>query len=111
METSRYGLAIPLGTGLTIEIMIDCRACAAWATAVDSHYQEVVPVAMDLLAVADMILYTHFMEPSVADLPPDGVRHYGVPKGWAPSGWRDTFGARIREQWGLAEEVTPTLAA
>ena len=35
MEASRFGHAIPLGTGLTIELVIDCERGMGWAAVVD----------------------------------------------------------------------------
>lgn len=110
METSRFGLAIPLGTGLTIELVVDCNDGSAHAAVVDYYYEEVVR-AQEMLAFADAVLGSYFMEPSNPSLQGDPVREYRVARGWTLEGWRNSLGRRVREAWLPAEELELILAA
>lgn len=110
MGTSRFGLAIPLGTGLTIELVVDCECGEGWAAVVDYYYEETVK-APDFLALADAVLATFFLEESAPSLRSEPVRHYRVAKGWTLEGWRSTIGARVAQEWQIAQEEELILAA
>ena len=110
MTTGEYAMTIPLGTGLSIELTIDTEAGQAWGSVMDEHYGEVVS-AEEFLGLADAILGTYFMEPTVPALRGEPVRHYKVMRGWALSGWRSTIGMRVRANWTPSEEVLSEYAA
>lgn len=110
MEASQFGLAIPLGTGLTIEVVVDCERGEAWAAAVDYYYEEAV-AAPDLLGLADAVLFTFFLEGSTPFSRSEPIRHYRVAGGWTLEGWRGTFGARLAQEWQVAHELEMILAA
>jgi len=110
METSQFGLAIPLGTGLTIELMVDCEHGEAWAAAFDYYYGEAVP-APDFLGLADAVLSTFFLVESAPPLRGEPIRRYRVADGWTLEGWRGTLGARLAQEWQAAHELELTLAA
>lgn len=110
MEASRFGHAIPLGTGLTIELVIDCERGMGWAAVVDYYYEETVK-APDFLTLADAVLATFFLEESAPSLRSEPIRQYRVAKGWTLEGWRSTFGARVAQEWQIAREEELILAA
>lgn len=103
MKASRLGLTIPLGTGVAVELVLDCDKGEGSARVVDHHYGELVK-AEGFLALADTVFATYFLEPNASPSPSERVRSYRLARGWGLEGWRKSLGARAQETWGLASE-------
>lgn len=98
MKTPHYALDIPLGTGLSVEIVANPTEAKVTAAVVD-HYRGETVKSEELLGFADAVMATYLMRPMPAIFRGEHRRDYRVIGSWSIDGWRGAFGKRVSDSW------------